>query len=140
MQSHVGYLSICIIRSSRSFRLKNLTIMQFFDLFANSFCLFHSNRTGASLHVRKSEFQYLETRIHSMEFRIKDYFGLPLIHRYRATEIKLIKSLNTNFLFNCPTSAVLRGKQGPYEPTTTTSMKTSLKNRLRISTFFLDYP
>ena len=69
--------------------------------------------------------------------------GLPLIHGYRGKEIKLIKSLNRNVVFNCPTrvSAVLCGKQGPYEPTTTTSMKTSLKNRLPIfPLFFRDYP
>ena len=56
----------------------------------------------------------------------------------RGKEIKLIKSLNTSFVFNCPTrvSTVLRGKQGPYGPTTKTSMKTSLKNRVRIFSLF----
>ena len=185
MQSHVGYLSICIIRSSRSFQSAQKptysavlliclrTRFFFFIPTAQGLRSMWGNPNSESWELLRVEFVKLKESSHpandwNLQSNISSStdkkadthpstwnpestarnsesktVGLPLVHGYRGKEIKLIKSLNTNFVFNCPTrvSAVLCGKQGPYEPTTTTSMKTSLKNRLPIfPLFFRDYP
>ena len=182
MQSHVGYLSICIIRSSRSFQsAQNLPIVQFFWfvcelVFSFSFqlhrgfapCMWGNPNSGIlgiiARWIRKAQGIRNPANDWNLQSNISSStdkkagthpstwnpestawnsesktVGLPLIHGYRGKEIKLIKSLNTNFVFNCPTRVAPSCVAST--PTTTTSMKTSLKNRLPIfPLFFRDYP
>ena len=167
MQSHVGYLSICIIRSSRSFQSAQKPTYSAVLLICLRTRFFFFIPTAQGLRsmwgnpnsgiqgiiarwIRKAQGIRNPANDWNLQSNITSStdkkagthpstwnpestawnsesktVGLPLIHGYRGKEIKLIKSLNTNFVFNCPTrvSAVLSGKQGPYEPTTTTSMK-----------------